>query len=124
MVIYRPRRDGLIDSVIAAREFESLDAMKRYLYNDAPVHNGVKAFEMEDIVVSDSPRDDPWTEWQDTRTVGLKRFFNADYVKMWGNPLIIGHCATRHPGFAGTVKHVCLKYIDAQRTTEERERRI
>lgn len=108
MVIYRPHRGGLAEAMLEAKEFESFEDMKRYIYENAATNNGKKAFEIKDIVIGDDKSDDPRTGWKDTREVCIKRFFNANYIKLYGKPQCIGYCATEHQGFAGTVKQMCM----------------
>ena len=99
MVIYRPHRGGLSESLALAKEFETFEDMKKYIYQtewDNFVDIGLPApFEIEDIVIDESKkRDDERCGWHDTMYVCVKRFGDEDYMKEYGTPQCIGMCAT------------------------------
>lgn len=104
MVIYRPHCGGLAEAMAEAREFESFEDMKRYIYEQAEDFNGIKPFEIEDIVVADDLHEDWRVGWNDSRHVGIKRYFNEDYMKKYGVPQCVGQCATDYPGLEGSIK--------------------
>lgn len=101
MVIYRPHRGGLMDAMAEAKEFESFDEMKRYIYEQAEEFNGMKPFEIEDIVVDDEGVEDLRIGWKDTRHVCVKRYFGRDFNDA---PQCIGMCSTDYPGLEGSIK--------------------
>lgn len=111
MVIYRPHRGGLAEAMAEAREFENFEEMKQYIYDDAEVFNGEKAFEIEDIVVSDELREDWRIGWKDSRYVCVKRYFSDDFMKLYGVPQCIGQCATDYPGLEQS-KEMCGKFLE------------
>lgn len=99
MIIYRPHRGGLTESMAEAREFESIEAMKqRIVEHWASQFDGRKPFDVEDIVLGDECVDDPRTGWHDTRHVCVKRFGNEDYMEKYGSAQCIGQCATDYDG--------------------------
>lgn len=110
MVIYRPHRGGLAEAMEEAREFENFEEMKQYIYDDAEVFNGEKAFEIEDIVVADDLHEDWRVGWNDSRHVGIKRYFNEDYMEKYGTPQCIGMCATDYPGLEQS-KQICNRFL-------------
>lgn len=101
MVIYRPHRGGLDESMKEAREFDGFEEMKRYIYEQAEGFNGVKPFEIDDIVVNDGTHEDWRIGWKDTRYVCVKRYLGTDFK---GAPQCIGMCATDYPGLDGSIK--------------------
>lgn len=102
MVIYRPHRGGLAESLLEAREFQTFDDMKKYIYQttwDDFGDLGLPApFEMEDIVINEENKgNDDRCGWRDTMRVCVKRFGDEDYMKEYGTPKCIGMCATDYP---------------------------
>ncbi len=96
MVIYRPHRGSLSDSLKEAKEFESFDELKKYLleYYKGLVP-GLVPFQLDDIVIDDEDMcDDERCGWHDARYVCVKRLFEDDYMQMYGTPQCIGMCAT------------------------------
>lgn len=100
MIIYRPHRGLLTDAMAEAKEFETEEEMKRYIYEyhkayfldlgypDAP-------FEIEDIVIDkENPHEDNRIGWNDTMHICVKRYGNENYIKQYGTPQCIGMCAT------------------------------
>ena len=99
MVIYRPHRGGLAESLAEAKEFETFEDMKQYIYQtewDTFRDLGLPApFEIEDIFINeDDTINDPRCGWHDTMHVCVKRFGDEDYMKEYGTPQCIGMCAT------------------------------
>lgn len=100
MIIYRPHRGGLAETMEEAKEFETEEEMKKYIYeyhkayffdlgyNNAP-------FEIEDIVIdNENPHEDNRIGWHNAMHVCVKRYGNEDYMKKYGCPQCIGMCAT------------------------------
>lgn len=99
MVIFRHHRSYLAESMATAKEFETLDAMKAYIYeyykklyqslgfDNAP-------FELEDIVIEDKFDSDDRIGWNDVRDVCVKRYGKEDYMKEYNCAQCIGMCAT------------------------------
>lgn len=94
MVIYRPHRGGLLESLAEAREFNSFEEMKKYLLEHyQSILPSLTPFEIDDIVI-DEVIDDNRCGWHDTRDVCLKRLCEDNYIEMYGCPQCIGMCAT------------------------------
>jgi len=89
MIIYRPHRGKLIDSIAEAKEFNNEDEMKKYI-----VEEWDNYFSMEDIVIYDEIRKDDRIGWNDVRNVCTKRFGIQDNISEYGYPQCIGMCAT------------------------------
>lgn len=100
MIIYRPHRGLLTEAMAEAKEFQTEEEMKQYIYEyhkayfhdlgcpDAP-------FEIEDIVIDkENLHEDNRIGWHDTMYVCVKRYGNEDYIKQYGTPQCIGMCAT------------------------------
>lgn len=90
MVIYRPHRAYLSDSLAHAQEFETMDDMKLHIVRCYEEVKGYKPFDLEDIVVMDDSVDDSRCGWHDTRYVCINRFGEEKYEY----PQCIGMCAT------------------------------
>lgn len=95
MIIYRPHRGGLKESLAEAKEFESIEEMKAYIVKDwaemyANIGFPCAPFEADDIVLGEESKDDSRCGWHDTRYVCVKRMGKEIY----SCPQCIGHCAT------------------------------
>lgn len=95
MIIYRPHRGGLAEALAEAKEFQSEEEMKSYIYEDWKkpyMELGFKSapFDIEDIVIDDESLDDTRCGWRDTRYVCVKRIGKDIY----DFPQCIGMCAT------------------------------
>lgn len=90
MMIYRPYREDLFESMQEAQEFKSEQAMK-----EAIVESFSNAFSIEDIVISEAVVDDKTTGWEDSRNVLVNKYKDKDYVALYGEPQAIGVCATK-----------------------------
>lgn len=95
MIIYRPHRGSLADALAEAKEFETEEEMKQYIFeyykNLLP---GLTAFRIDDIVIDDDIVNDDRCGWHDTRYVCVKRMYEDDYMEMYCSPQCIGFCAT------------------------------
>lgn len=75
-----------------AREFESFDAMAKYIADWwADANGGRRLFEPENVVLSGFEREDVRIGWRDVRTVCTRRFGGEDHSAC---PMGIGYCAT------------------------------
>lgn len=79
MVIYRPHRGGLKEALEEAKEFESIEEMKQYIYEHfkfvyTDVGYKTEPFTIDDIVIGEETADDKRCGWHDTRHVCIKRF--------------------------------------------------
>lgn len=95
MIIYRPHKGSLVDALAEAREFQTEEEMKAYIYEDwknSYMELGYKSvpFEIEDIVIDDKTSDDTRCGWHDTRYVCVKQIGEDIY----DCPQCIGMCAT------------------------------
>lgn len=89
MIIYRPHRGGLFEALEEAREFNTIEEMKKFI-----VEQWRGAFSEEDIVLGDKIINDDRIGWEDTRHVCIRRLDKEDYMKKYGCPQCIGWCAT------------------------------
>lgn len=99
MVIYRPHRGALAESMLEAREFESVEAMKRHIVDEWRAYydwSDEKPFDVDDIVVDEVMGDDDRIGWNDVRYVCIKRLNNEDYMKLYGTPQCIGYCSENY----------------------------
>lgn len=100
MIIYRPHRGGLTEAMAEAKEFETEEEMKQYIYEqhkayflDLGYPNA--PFGIDDIVIDkENPHEDNRIGWLDTMYVCVKRYGDEDYIKKYGTPQCIGMCAT------------------------------
>lgn len=81
MIIYRPPKGALIDSMKEAIEFENETELKRYIWNEYS-----KLIEMENVVIDDNYHNDVRTGWEDTRSV---------CIVTNGEKRCVGMCATK-----------------------------
>lgn len=111
MIIYRPHRGGLSESMQEAKEFNTEEEMKQYIYEEhkryfTEIGFDSAPFEIEDIVIKeDTAINDTRTGWHDTMYVCVKRYGGRDYIKEFGCPQCIGMCATNYP-------HIIFGYLD------------
>jgi len=94
MIIYRPHRGQLVDAMSEAKEFNSFEDMKQYIYNEWNIFKQ-ELFTIDDIVIDESHKmNDERNGWKDTMHVCIKRCGEEDYIKLYGCPQCIGMCAT------------------------------
>lgn len=93
MIIYRPNSCCLRNPMEDVKEFENFDEMKQFIYEGTESCDGVKPFEIDDIVIDDITQDDPDLGWKDMRRICIKRFFGRT-----GNFICIGFCTTNYEG--------------------------
>lgn len=113
MIIYRPHRGGLRESMEEAREFESEDQMKEYIVE---LHTydalGGPAFGIKDIVIGPKGiNPDFRVGWNDVRNVCVKKYFNEDYMIQYGTPQCIGYCSTDY-GSLEQSKRMCKEFLE------------
>lgn len=100
MIIYRPHKGGLAESLAEAREFETEEEMKRHIYEhhktfyrELGYENA--PFEVDDIEIDwERPIEDERIGWHDSMYVCAKRYGGRDYIKEFGASQCIGMCAT------------------------------
>ena len=91
MIIYRPHKGTLPDSMAESKEFNNEQEMKEYI--EAQWDGYVSA---EDIVIHGDSVNDGRIGWEDTRYVCTKKFGEIDNIEKYGVPQCIGYCATRY----------------------------
>lgn len=97
MIIFRPHKGGLKESLEHKKEFSSEQEMKEYIFNQWKLsHDNIAPFSVEDIVISDDSVDDARCGWHDTRYVCIKRYGSENYIELYGAPQCIGMCATKY----------------------------
>lgn len=92
MIIYRPHRGLLADSMKEAKEFPDFYSMKKYIVEASTDEEFGAPFTESDIVVDDEEMPDVRNGWMDTRYVCIKRYYNEKYT----HPACIGMCATKY----------------------------
>lgn len=88
MIIYRPHRGSLMDSINEVMEFENEHQMKLHIVKD---WNGF--IEYEDIVIGGSMGVDDRINWGEIFPVCTKRCNSEDYLIKYGCPQCIGMMA-------------------------------
>lgn len=74
MIRYRPQRGGLDEAMAEAREFNTIDEMKQYVwYRWNSFTDGRELFSAEDIVIGEILGDDNRIGWKNVRHVCVKR---------------------------------------------------
>lgn len=91
MIIFRPQRSTLEESMAEAKEFESIEEMKKYI-----VEQSNNSFSIQDIVISTIEINDTRTGWEDSKFVSVKLSGKQDPTKDFMAPQAIGICATRY----------------------------
>ena len=92
MIIYRPNRGSIDESMGYAKEFNSLQEMKSFIVDDWKQF-GPDMLMVDDIVLGSETSNDEKTGWKDTRLVCTKRLGN----KRYDIPQCIGYCASDYP---------------------------
>lgn len=96
MIIYRPHRGGIGESMAEAQEFETELEMKKFIveyWNNNRSGNQI-LFSLEDLVIANESINDERIGWEDSRYVSTKRMGDIDYMKQYGVPQCIGMCAS------------------------------
>jgi hypothetical protein len=91
MIIYRPHRGTLEESMSAKKVFDNVSDMK-----DCIVLQWFGLVKKEDIVIDDMEVNDERIGWVDTKIVGVKKMGTEDYMKLYGKPQCVGFCATKY----------------------------
>ena len=109
MIIFRPHRELLCDSMAEAREFKTEAAMKKYIVGEWNNY-----FSIKDIVIDTKKTNDTRIGWENTRDVCTKRFGAENCIEKYGCAQCIGMCATRYDYKGerrGAGKHIRLTPI-------------
>lgn len=99
MIIFRPHRGGLAESMAEAKEFNTVEEMKEHIVK--LWHEGwggpKDLFTADDIVIDESSVvNDNRIGWEDAMYVCVKKMGDEDYMKKYGTPQCIGMCATKY----------------------------
>ena len=98
MIIFRPHRGGLFESLAEAKEFNNVEEMKKYiieLWHENWAGDPKELFTAEDIVIDEeSVVNDTRIGWKNSMYVCLKRLGNENYIEKHGCAQCIGMCAT------------------------------
>lgn len=89
MIIYRPHRGNLADSMAEAKEFNNIEEMKEYI-----VKQWNNQFSINDIVLDNKTTNDDRIGWNNVRDICIKRLGKEDYIKKYKCPQYIGAFAT------------------------------
>ena len=96
MIIFRPTRGSLDESIKEAREFKTIRKMKSYILRSirkTAKNVGVEpSFDWNDIIISEETYEDDRIGWKNTMIVSVKRCGN----KVYDTPICIGYCATKY----------------------------
>ena len=90
MIKYRPQRGGLDEAMAEAREFDTVEDMKRHILQEWAVWNtdGITMFDMDDIVIGEILGDDDRIGWKNVRHICVNRIGGNIYEY----PQCIGWC--------------------------------
>ena len=96
MIIFRPVRGSLEESMKECKKFDNVEEMKKYIvmkWKEQYRHLGKEPFTVNDIVIDESVvYHDTWTGWKDTKRVCINRLGTKDFLKEHGKPQCIGMC--------------------------------
>ena len=97
MIIFRPHRSSLDETMKEAKEFDDVEKMKEYIVElwNRKWHGSQKLFTTDDIVINkESAVNDDRIGWEDSMYVCVMG--SEDYIKEYGVPQCIGICATKY----------------------------
>lgn len=115
MIIYRPHRGGLAESMREKEVFDSESDMKAAIVHRWHGIFDCNMFDESDIVVNWNEPGvfDERTGWEDTRYVCVKRMGSEVYAV----PQCIGMCATKFP-CAFSVRYLCVDAASSAETAK------
>ena len=93
MIIFRPHRGSLDESMKEAAIYDSFDLMIESIVKDSKYLTGKPLFSAADVSIGPEIGPDDRTGWMDCRHVLISRFAEAVY----NPPQAIGICATIFP---------------------------
>ena len=102
MIIFRPIRVTLEESLVCAEEFENEDKLKEYLCIKFD-----NAFTKEDIVIKEELIQDNRTSCVNTYHVCINRCGNDNYIEIYGCPQCIGYCQCISDHVTEYIKNAC-----------------
>jgi hypothetical protein len=93
MIKYRPHCGGGIAKAMSeAKEFNTIEEMIDYIYEDHKNIWGFPVFEKSDISIEDPPHgDDNRIGWKNVRYVLTNKYGNDNYIELYGCPQTIGY---------------------------------
>jgi len=92
MIKYRPHKGKLAEAIAEAKEFETVDEMKEFLYKEWNEGQEKELFSKKDIVIGNAIGDDDRIGWKNVRCVCVKRLGDEDFMKEYGCPQCIAWC--------------------------------
>ena len=117
MVIYRPHRGGLKEALAEAKEFESFEEMKQYIYEHfkfvySDLGYKIEPFGIDDIVIDEEAK---------VFELGGYRFKEGDYISLDGSTgkIYKGDIKTVEAGITGNFKRI-MAWADEFRTLKVR----
>ena len=86
MIIFRPHRSSLDETMKEAKEFDDVEKMKEYIVElwNRKWHGSQKLFTTDDIVINKES------------ALNDDRMGSEEYIKEYGVPQCIGICATKY----------------------------
>lgn len=92
MIIFRPQRGSLAESMAEAQEFNNVEEMKKHIVNmmNDKCTDSEFSTTADDIVIEDLAVNDPQIGWEDSKNVCVKFMFDKCYLSC------IGICATKY----------------------------
>lgn len=111
MIIYRPHRGGLRESMAEAREFESVEAMKEYIVQQHMDEELGQALSVDDVVLGAEKFHDERIGWWKGYLVCTKRYYSEDYMKLYGTAQYIGYCSTNY-GSLEQSQRMCRGFLE------------
>jgi hypothetical protein len=89
MIIFRPNRGTLVDSIAEVKEFKNEEEMKSHIAKEFQGYISI-----DDILIGNEVFEDERIGWKDSRYVLTKRMGDDNYITLYGTPQAIGTCAT------------------------------
>lgn len=91
MIIYRPHRGGLAESMAEAREFDSVEDMVNYIVEQHTDESIGPAFDADDVVFGALEAiNDQRIGWRNQQYVYTMRYYDNRY----SSGMVIGMCST------------------------------
>lgn len=90
MIIFRPQKGSLADSMAEAKEFSTVEDMKDHIVAMMANKDPESLITADDIVIEDLTINDSRVGWEDSRNVCVKIMLDKCYKSC------IGMCATKY----------------------------
>lgn len=107
MIIYRPHRGGLAESMAEAREFESVEDMKEYIVQQHTDEELGPAFSADDIVFGVLQGTDSRIGWHNQQYVYTRRYYGEHYP----DGLVIGMCSYDYRSLEQS-QRMCMEFLE------------